>query len=71
MIMKRYGITAVAFIILIAAVLFLPKETYSKKIKIGVGDDSSGKVVEYIADNKSTLKFDINKEYETFQIKDC
>ncbi len=69
--MKKYVVTAAALLILVSAVFLLPRETYSNKIRIGVADDSSEVIFKYMEDNKSSLKFDINKEFETFGVKDC
>jgi hypothetical protein len=59
----------IIFIIGIFIVFFFPKEIFNEgKIRIGVSDDISGFVVDYIIKEE---KLNIGNELEAYFIKDC
>ena len=66
--MKRIiSITVIVLIITVIA-FTLPKEKPSKNVKIGVSDDISGFVVDYMTQDKKHSK---KNTIEPYFIKDC
>ncbi len=66
--MKRIILILLMIIILIGIATILPEEKLSEKLKIGVSDDISGFVVDYMLKEE---KLDSNEELEAYFIKDC
>ncbi|KNF08389.1 hypothetical protein CLPU_7c00170 [Gottschalkia purinilytica] len=56
--------------IIIVLIINLPKESSSEKIKVGVSDDSSGIVLNYMIKN-GFKAIHMQKDFETYSIKDC
>lgn len=67
--MTRFFFLATIIIIIVALVVVaLPSEKISQKIKIGVSDDISGFVVDFMIDNTN---INVSNDLETYFIKDC
>lgn len=66
----KLSVFLVLFLMLTFIILF-PKEELSNNVKIGVSDDTSGLVIDYIIKNKSLSKFEKIEEYESYFISDC
>ena len=66
--MNRVFLMILIIVIAISITLFLPGENLGGKIKIGVSDDISGFIVDYMIENE---KLDIGDEFEAYFIKDC
>lgn len=67
--MKKILSTAIIVLVIIAVAFALPKENHTENIKIGVSDDTSGFVIDYMTtdkDNKSNAE-----EIEAYFIQDC
>ena len=52
-------------------ILVFPKEELSDNVKIGVSDDTSGILIDYIIKNKELSKFEKIEDYESYFISDC
>ena len=64
---KKFSITVI--ILLVTVIAFtLPEEKPTKNIKIGVSDDISGFVVDYMTQDK---KHSRKNNIEPYYIKDC
>lgn len=66
--MKRLFLIGLILVIAISIAYILPEENLSEKIRIGVSDDISGFVVDYMIREE---KLDIDNELEAYFIKDC
>lgn len=66
--MNRIFLIVLIIVIAISIVFFLPGENLGGKVKIGVSDDISGFVVDYMITDE---KLDIGDELEAYFIKDC
>ncbi|MEJ8554793.1 hypothetical protein WJW32_11300 [Tepidibacter sp. Z1-5] len=56
--------------ILFLLYIYLPTEQKSENIKIGVSDDISGFVVDYMIKEKN-LNASLENNFESFSIRDC
>lgn len=63
----------IAFIIFTVMVFLLsfPEKKLTNAVKIGVSDDSSGIVIDYIMKSKDTASFERQEDYESYFISDC
>lgn len=66
--MKRIISITVIILIVIVIAFTLPKERTSENIKIGVSDDISGFVIDYMTQDKKHSK---RNTIEPYFIKDC
>lgn len=66
--MNRIFLILLIIVIAISIAFFLPGENLGGKVKIGVSDDISGFVVDYMITDE---KLDIGDELEAYFIKDC
>ena len=67
--MKKILSIAMIILIIIAIAFELPKEKHTENVKIGVSDDTSGFVIDYMTtneDNKSKVE-----SIEAYFIQDC
>lgn len=51
--------------------IFLPEEELNEKIKIGVSDDISGFVIDYMLSKKNFNNVEIEENIEEYIIRDC
>lgn len=65
---NKFFFTAIIILIIIAVVIYLPTEIKSEKLKIGVSDDISGFVVDFMINNPD---IEISNDLEPYFIKDC
>jgi len=68
---KRIVLLSSLVVILLLGSRFLPSEILNDNIKIGVSDDTSGLIVDYIIKNKEFDGTKIMEEFDTYSIKDC
>ncbi|ABS34104.1 hypothetical protein EXN48_13675 [Clostridium botulinum] len=69
--LKKIIITLTILIIFILVLNKLPDESLNSKIKIGVSDDSSGLVINYMINNNRLKNADLDENFEPYFIKDC
>ncbi len=68
---KNIILVAIIIISLIIAINFMPKEKINDKIKIGVANDISGMVIDYMIKNKRLNNADIHEDFESYTMNDC
>lgn len=68
---KKIVLLSSLVVILLLGSHFLPSEAVNNKMKIGVSDDTSGLIVDYIIKNKKLYGTKIIDEFDTYSIKDC
>ena len=69
--LKKIIITLTILIIFILVLNKLPDESLNSKIKIGVSDDSSGLVINYMINSNKLKNADLDENFEPYFIKDC
>nr|WP_187296239.1 hypothetical protein [Tepidibacter mesophilus] len=70
MINKKIVILFAGITILFLLYIYLPTEQKSENIRIGVSDDISGFVVDYMIKEKE-LNASLENNFESFSIRDC
>ncbi len=68
---KKIVIFIFALISIATAIVFIPVEIKTIYIKIGVSDDSSGLIIDYLIRNKGLKDISTKKEFQSYSIKDC
>lgn len=58
-------------IFLIIGIQIIPKEKKNEKIKIGVANDISGIVVDYMIKNKGLNNAQVESNFESYTMNDC
>lgn len=66
--MDRFWLIIVVLIAMVAVAIILPEENLSENVKIGVSDDTSGFVIDYMIENE---EIGISDQLEPYFIKDC
>ena len=61
----------ISIILLITGINFMPKEKLNEKIKIGVTNDISGMVIDYMIKNNKLNNADIHEDFESYTMNDC
>lgn len=64
--MNRLIKLLILIILIVIIALILPEERLNEKMKIGVSDDTSGFIVDYMLRDEK-----ISRELEAYFIKDC
>ncbi|MBZ9633766.1 hypothetical protein G9F70_005735 [Clostridium sp. FP1] len=68
---KNIVLAFITIILLIIGIIFMPKEKLKDKIKIGVANDISGMVIDYMIKNKRLNNADIHEDFESYTMNDC
>ncbi|MCB2310377.1 hypothetical protein LGL55_04475 [Clostridium tagluense] len=68
---KTIVLAFIITILLIIGISFMPKEKLNDKIKIGVANDISGMVIDYMIKNKRLNNADIHEDFESYTMNDC
>lgn len=73
--MKWINKNAVLVFIIISLIIigiqFMPEEKLNDKIKIGVANDISGMVIDYMIKNKGLNNAEIQEDFEAYTMNDC
>ncbi len=68
---KKVIMTLIILLIFFIILNKLPDESLNSKIKIGVSDDSSGLIINYMINNDRLKNVELDKNFEPYFIKDC
>ena len=64
-------IILIIVLVIFMGIFIIPGEKKDDRIKIGVSDDSSGMLIDYMIRNKGLDNVSLKKSFESFSVKDC